>query len=345
VVPLLPFDPPALGTFHVVDVRDPREMGPGSRVSLRLRGDGELFGHRLLDRGLMRKDFRDPISTIASRPLGCMAIVLGGDRYATQVDIGGDGRNAYSFTAMIRGKATVIQNKIETNFSGTRGVVFRGAPGTRMLTGDLNARASLWIAAGALEHALEAMVGERLPRPLEFTPLIDWTGGLAASLRGQIDFLIREATRRDGAADNPVALASLTDLIMTLVLRGLPHNYLDRLAAARFGAVPAYMRRADEFMRARAAAPIRMEEVAAAAGCSVRTLNAVFRRFRGTTPLTALHAIRLDQVHAELECRSSDASIAVISRCYGFTNPGRFAAAYRRRFGVSPLETVRRGSR
>jgi transcriptional regulator GlxA family with amidase domain len=130
-----------------------------------------------------------------------------------------------------------------------------------------------------------------------------------------------------------------------LVLRGIPHNYLERLGSGRFGAVPAYVRRADDFMRANAAAPIRMEQVAAAAGCSVRTLDAVYRRFRDTTPLAALHAIRLEQVSAELNHSVTGASIREVSRRFGFTNPGRFAAAYRRRFGEGPAEAAKRRSR
>jgi hypothetical protein len=31
--------------------------------------------------------------------------------------------------------------------------------------------------------------------------------------------------RQDGAADNPVAPASMTDLVLSLVLRGILHNY------------------------------------------------------------------------------------------------------------------------
>jgi hypothetical protein len=104
---------------------------------------------------------------------------------------------------LLRGKASLAQNKIETNCASMQGPGFRGDPGTRLLTSDLNARASLWIEAGALEDALEGMVGERLRKPLEFTPLIDWASGLAASLKGQIDFLMSEAMRRDGVADNP----------------------------------------------------------------------------------------------------------------------------------------------
>ena len=105
--------------------------------------------------------------------------------------------------------------------------------------------------------------------------------------------------------DNPVALASMTDLVVSLVLRAIPHNYGERLDRGPFGAVPAYVRRAEEFMRAKSAVPLRMEHVAAAAGCSIRTLNAVFHRFRETTPLAALHANRLEQAHAELN-RSLD---------------------------------------
>jgi transcriptional regulator GlxA family with amidase domain len=153
---------------------------------------------------------------------------------------------------------------------------------------------------------------------------------------------MNETRRHGGIPDNPVALASLTDLVVSLVLRGIPHNYLERLESGRFGAVPAYVRRAEDFMRANAAVPIRMEQVAAVAGCSGRTLDAVFRRFRDTTPLAALHAIRLEQVRAALTDSAKTTSVSEISRQYGFTNAGRLATAYRRRFGESPVETARR---
>jgi len=210
------------------------------------------------------------------------------------------------------------------------------------MTSDGNARQNLWIEASALECALENMLGAQLREPLDFEPAVDWSRGLAASLKGQIDFLMRELARSDGVADNPVALTSLTDLMLSLALRGLLHNYSERLANARCGAVPAYVRRAEEFMRANAAGPIHMKHVATAAGCSIRTLGAVFRRFRDTTPLAALHAIRLDQVHAELKRESMNASVGEIARRYGFTNAGRFVAAYRRRFGESPSAIARR---
>jgi AraC-like DNA-binding protein len=299
----------------------------------------------LQDRGLTGVGFDRPITTIAERRLGSMVIAHGADRFATRIDVGPDDIASYCFTALSRGRAKLIQHGTETSNSAASGLIFRATPGTRILTSDVNARQSLWIEAATLEHALESMLDNRLRERLAFKPGIDWTSGLAASLRGQIDFLMGEIKRQGGVADNPVALASLTDLVVSLVLRGIPHNYLERLERGPYGAIPAYVWRAEEFMRANAAAPIRMEQVAAAAGCSIRTLNAVFRQFRDTTPLASLHKIRLDQVHAELDHPVAGTSIAEVARCYGFTNPGRFTAAYRRRFGESPFETARRGAR
>lgn len=341
VTPVLPVDPAALSAFNIINVIDPREMEDSSRPP----NDGAEWRYRLQDRGLLRANFDSPITSIAERYLGSMMIAHGGDRFATQVDIGGAGVDSYCFTAMFHGRVTLIQHGKETTSIGANGLVFCGTPGTRILTSDDNARQSLWIEASGLEHALEFMLDSRLRERLAFKPGIDWTSGLAASLRGQIDFLMHEIRRQGGVADNLVALASLTDLVESLVLRGIPHNYLERLERGPFGAVPAYVRRAEEFMRANAAVPIRMEHVAAAAGCSVRTLHAVFRQFRDTTPLAALHQIRLEQVHAELGHPTAGATIAGVARCYGFTNAGRFAAAYRRRFGESPSETIRRGAR
>jgi len=311
-----------------------------SRVSELLHSP--VWRYQSQDRALMRVRFDHPITWITQRRLGSMTISNGGDRFAARVDVGGDGINSYCFSAMVRGQVRLVQNGAEAICAGDNGIVLRAAPGTRLLASDSNERENLWIEASTLEHALENMLDDRLHEPLVFRPGFDWSSGLAASLRGQIDFMMHEIKRQDGVGNNPVALASLTDLVVSLVLRGIPHNYLERLESDRFAAVPAYVRRAEDFMRANAAVVIRMEQVAAAAGCSVRTLGAVFRQFRDTTPLAALHAIRLEHVHAELKHAATGGSVAEVARRYGFTNPGRFTTAYRRRFGETPTETAKR---
>ena len=218
-----------------------------SRVSELLHNP--VWRYRLQDRNLMRVRFDSPITWIRQRQLGNMTICNGGDRFAAQIDVGGGGIDGYCFCAMLDGHASLIQNGTETSGAGANGIVFRATPGMRLLASDTNTRENLWIEASTLEHALESMLCDRLHEPLTFKPGFDWTSGLAASLRGQIDFLARDMQRQGGVADNPVALASMTDLVASLVLRGIPHNYLERLESGRFGAVPAYVRRAEDFMR------------------------------------------------------------------------------------------------
>ena len=344
--PPLPIDVAALQAFDFVEVHDPKEMDTTSRVSRRLRGDSSLFSYHLRDRRLLRASFDEPITIIAERRLGSMLIALCSNQFATQIDIQGEGINCFCFLMTLQGSVELARSNSEGIVGGTNGVVFDGSPGTKILTSDISARQSLWIEADALEHALEGMLGESLRKRLEFSPGVDWSSGLAASLRRQIDFLARDMARPDGVADNPVALACMTDLMLSLVLRGARHNYLSRLEnRCRPSAVPAYVRRAEDFMHANAAIPIRMEHVANAAGCSVRTLGAVFRRFRDTAPNAALRMIRLDEVQAELIRAAASGSVVEVARRYGFTNPARFAAAYRRRFGETPAETAQRRSR
>lgn len=340
---LIPLDPLALKKFQVIQLSDPREV---ARSEYDRQNNGHcVLDFRLMDRSLLRRRFEAPITTTAVLPLGSMGIGITGDLFATQIDVRGSGLDSYLFAMMLRGSARLLQNGIDTTAAGSDGYAARVEPGAQAVYSDLNACRHVWIKADVMESGLEGMLDDRLRVPLRFAPSFDWSSGLAASLRCQLDFLVQDATRDDGITENPIALASMNDLIVSLVARGIPHNFTQRLENDRCFAVPVYLRRAEEFMRANAAAALRMEQVANAAGCSIRTLGAVFRRFRDTTPLAALHATRLDLIHATLGSLAADESIAEVARRYGFTNAGRFNAAYCRRFRESPRDTLRRRRR
>ena len=189
-------------------MRDPTELDIRSRVSRRLPHESQVCSYVLQESGLLRSRFADPITTIADRHLGNMLLALCGDRFAMEAYVGGGGIDRYCFTLFLRGKASWLQGKSETITTGTVGTVQRLKPGTRILLSDNNARQNLLIKTETLEYALEAMLGDRLQTPLEFRPTIDWSRGLAASLRHQLDILMLDMARGDGIADNAVALAS-----------------------------------------------------------------------------------------------------------------------------------------
>jgi len=85
-----------------------------------------------------------------------------------------------------------------------------------------------------------------------------------------------------------------------------------------------------------------MIDVAEAAGVSVRSLQAGFRKFKDTTPATYLRGIRLEAVHAELSLWENRLPVSEVALKWGFTQMGRFAAQFHERFGRYPSEMLTR---
>jgi AraC-like DNA-binding protein len=338
-------DPMARQTCHVTHVRDPNEMDRRSLVSERFPRISRAYKYRLRDRALMRARFEHPIFSLAIAQVGSMLVSEGADRFATEITIEGELETRFYFNVLRHGGLSAMRHGREVSGFGSVGLATRAEPGVQFVTSDFCARSNLFVRAVELEAALTRMLDDRLREPLEFAASFDWSIGKAASVRHQLDFLIGELRRPDGLASNPIAVASATDLMHALVLGGIPHNYMARLEAGRTGATPAYLRRAEAFMREHAGTPLRMAEVADAAGCGVRTLSDVFRRFRETTPLKALHAIRLECVRDALHRDATDSSVGDIARRFGFTNAGRFTRSYRQRFAETPAETRKRPAR
>jgi transcriptional regulator GlxA family with amidase domain len=102
------------------------------------------------------------------------------------------------------------------------------------------------------------------------------------------------------------------------------------------------VRRAEEFLRASAEKTVTIENVAQAAGCSVRALQLAFRRYRNITPMEALRHIRLEQARAETLMADGSQSVIEIAMKFGFCHPGRFANQYKLLFGEYPSEVLRR---
>jgi AraC-like DNA-binding protein len=106
--------------------------------------------------------------------------------------------------------------------------------------------------------------------------------------------------------------------------------------------VPRIVHRAEAFIRSHADQPIALHDVASAAGCSVRTLQLGFRQFHDMTPAAAIRQARLEAVQQALAHGEADGTVTTVAHQYGLSNPGRFTHLYKARFGVSPMETMRR---
>ena len=286
------------------------------------------------------------MSVQAVRRDGSFKPAYNADHCAADVMIIGNGQpHLYGFVVMLSGAMEMVSGPNGTAIAhGSKGMVVRGLAGTRIVTSDDSARFVLWVDAERLERMLAADLDGSPGRPLAFAPCVDWNAGPARTVHRLIETLVDELRDPHGFASDSVALETFTALLLQAILHRLPHNYTARLGGSRAVAAPRHLRRAEAFMHASADRPIVLADIAAAAGCSLRSLHAAFRRFRDTTPLTALHDVRLQRVREALVTTGSDETMRVIARRFGFTNPSRFIAAYGRRFGEHPRETRRRGA-
>lgn len=335
---------PGRGGLAIIEVRDGAELDERSRISRRLPRPNDAHAYRLRDPALRRTAARTLLTRHAIHQAGDLQVSRVADLFGMRIDIRDPGIGYHCFSLLHAGGLALSIPGARAPMEAGRevGAVHGGSGGTHALTLDGTVRTNLWIATPRLEAALAARLDEDLRAPLAFAPRLDWAGGAGPGLRRLVLHLAEEIARPGGIASNPLALASFTDLFIHTVLDGLPHNHGERLARRRDAAVPRHLRRAEEYMRAHAGEPLRMEQVAAASGCGVRALQLAFRRFRDATPHAALTTMRLDAARREI-LRDVE-PVSAVARRFGFTNAGRFAAAYLRRFGETPAAT-RRGAR
>ena len=102
------------------------------------------------------------------------------------------------------------------------------------------------------------------------------------------------------------------------------------------------MRRALEFIHEHADCGIGVTDIAAALNVSPRTVQLLFRRHLGVTPVEYLRRVRLDRVHHALKAADPAVdTVTAIAGHWGFTYAGRFSMAYKEAFGTAPSSTLR----
>jgi AraC-like DNA-binding protein len=300
--------------------------------------------YRLTDRGLTGKKQGQVLSMRAAGGLGDLDVAYVKDRFSTVMSISDPGLPDYCLTSVSRGGLAYLGpgSKLTGGCSKTTGLIYRGLPDTHLSATHDHERLAIWIPARSLEQRLAALLGEPGKDDVAFDPLIDWESGPGQGIRRLIWLLTQELASPCAFATSDIACRSFTDLLLYTLLRSQPNNYSMRLARPANSPVPRSIRRAEEFIRSRAGQPIALHEVAEAAGCSVRSLQLGFRQFRDTTPAAAIRQARLEAVRHVLAFGEGAGTVTEIAYEYGFTNPGRFSGLYKRTFGVSPAEDLRR---
>jgi len=99
---------------------------------------------------------------------------------------------------------------------------------------------------------------------------------------------------------------------------------------------PAGLQRVDDLITARIGEPIRVDDMAAAAGYSTRHFTRVFKASTGKSPTEHLTDRRVK--HACTLIREGVSSMTSIALLCGFATPQHFSTSFRRQTGLSPSQ-------
>ena len=248
----------------------------------------------------------------------------------------------YRFVAPFRGRLCAVIANDETAYR----------PGTAMLvsptldnfvrvdrdTGSLN----IILRGFELRRHLAALVGEPVQSPLEFAACVDLREGYGRSLARFAHLAMSEMQRPDSIFSEPITARSFREFVTTALLLHQPHNHTEALRRLERPITPRDVKRAIEYMQANLDAAIGLPEIVEASGVPGRTLLQHFRDFKGTSPMRHLRTARYERAREALHRAEPDEGITEIAAKWGFTHMGRFSVEYRRRFGESPSETLRR---
>jgi AraC-like DNA-binding protein len=194
----------------------------------------------------------------------------------------------------------------------------------------------------ALEAELEGLLGRSVDGPIDLAPTLSPNRGPGQSWSRLVRLLRDELDHPQSLIRHPLIAEQLRHSVLSGLLLCLPHRFHDELTAPARPGPPRAIRRALDAVHDEPERAFSVADLAAVAGMSVRSLQEGFRRHVGCAPMAYIQQVRLGCAHDAL--RRADphrATVASIAHRWGFAHLGRFATTYRKRFGVSPSETLR----
>jgi len=193
----------------------------------------------------------------------------------------------------------------------------------------------------AIVRELENFLGRVIRAPIEFAPSLDMESFGGIMLRRMVLRLCQALDQNPGNSQKLLGVQQMERWLVSHLIESHRHNYT-RLLHRAPAAGPWQVRAVEEFIRANAATPLSLGDLASVAGVSARTLQYSFRRHRGMRPMEFLRQIRLAYVRDELLSPDEPTTVSQAAARWGFFHFGRFAAAYRKNFGETPSATLHR---
>ncbi len=195
------------------------------------------------------------------------------------------------------------------------------------------------VSPDTLSEIVAAELGHPLVDPVRFNG-DPQSGSNVQLLKRIIEFSLLDLGAREAAGHWRISRQFERTLLVTL-LRAVPSNYSLEIDRQRQEVAPFYIRRVETFISERLSEQLSMADIVAASGVSSRSLFYGFQRWRATTPMAFLKAVRLDRARESLRRAALEGGVITdIALSVGYSHLSRFSSDYRLRFGERPSDTL-----
>ncbi len=205
-----------------------------------------------------------------------------------------------------------------------------------------SSRLTLSITRSTMIDHLAALIGDAPNNPLEFSPIIDLASQGGRRLMGYVRLALMDLDEPAERACSSIILSMHEQLLLTGLLLSHPNNYTNKLERLETQSGSRPVSRAIDFIEAHLDTPVTLTDITRAAGIPGRTLLQHFKNCHGVSPMRYLHDTRLARVRDALIGAEAGESVTQVAMAWGFSHLGRFSVDYRKRFGETPSETLKR---
>ncbi len=192
---------------------------------------------------------------------------------------------------------------------------------------------------------LTRLLGRSLTKPLEFEPEFDLATEAAMRWHTAVQLIHSEVFHPGSLIQRGQGIGAIEELVMSTLLQLQPSTYhRELLKPAQPDQSRTVVRDAMNYIDDHLAERVTMDAVAKSVHMSVRSIQQGFRDELGMSPMAYLRSRRLDRVHEELTdaVPSDGVTVTAVAERWGFHHLGSFAVEYRKRWGETPSETLRR---
>jgi len=238
--------------------------------------------------------------------------------------------------------ASEITNKAGNLVCSTGRAVISSPVGHVTRSEAYSSRLTLSVTRAAMINHLAALLGDAPNNQLEFSPTMDLAPQAGRRLMSYVQLALIDLNEPEERVCSPIILSMHEQLLLTGLLLSHSHNYTNKLERLGTQIDSCHVLRAIDFIEAHLNTAITLSDITRAAGVPGRTLLQHFKDCRGVSPMRYLHDARFARARDALIGAEKDENVTQIAMTWGFSHLGRFSVDYRRRFGETPSETLKR---